>query len=124
MDLRPESSFLKKPFSELHREGLHRKNFITSMTAFREKPRLQNFPERLLHWKVKGAVGSLFLIPYAFVSCAIRLFDDLQKTKRAVKNSMFLQPLKNAGGDSGIFNGILIGYALRFVEISLDDAAK
>lgn len=94
------------------------------MTAFREKPRLQNFPERLLHWKVKGAVGSLFLIPYAFVSCAIRLFDDLQKTKRAVKNSMFLQPLKNAGGDSGIFNGILIGYALRFVEISLDDAAK
>ena len=36
----------------------------------------------------------------------------------------FLQPLQNAGGDSGIFDGVLIGYALHFVEISLDDAAK
>ena len=94
------------------------------MAAFREKTPASKLSGRLLHWKVKGAVGSLFLIPYAFVLLCIRLFDDLQKTKRAVKNSMFLQPLKNAGGDSGIFNGILIGYALRFVEISVDVAAK
>jgi len=37
---------------------------------------------------------------------------------------LVLQPLKNAGVDSGIFEGILVGFALHFVEISVDFAAK
>lgn len=90
------------------------------MAAFREKPRLQNFPGRLLHWKVKGAVGSLFLIPYAFVLLCIRLLDDLQKTKRAVKNSMFLQPLKHTAGTRRFMRSRL--FALCFIEISVDVA--
>ena len=36
----------------------------------------------------------------------------------------FLQPLQNAGGDSGILEAILVGFALHFVEISVDVAAK
>ena len=41
-----------------------------------------------------------------------------------LKNSMFFTALKNAGVDSGIFEGILVGFALRFAEISVDLAAK
>lgn len=41
-----------------------------------------------------------------------------------LKNSMFFTALKNAGVDSGIFDAILIGFALYFVEISADVAAK
>ena len=37
---------------------------------------------------------------------------------------MFFTALKNAGADSGIFDAILIGFALYFVEISADVAAK
>ena len=37
---------------------------------------------------------------------------------------MFFTALKNAGVDSGIFEGILVGFALRFAEISVDLAAK
>ena len=37
---------------------------------------------------------------------------------------MFFTALKNAGVDSGIFDAILIGFALYIVEISADVAAK
>ena len=37
---------------------------------------------------------------------------------------MFFTALKNAGVASGIFDGILVGSALCFVEISVDVAAK
>ena len=36
----------------------------------------------------------------------------------------FLQPLQNSGGDSGIFEAILVGFALDFAEIQMDFAAK
>lgn len=36
----------------------------------------------------------------------------------------FLQPLQNAGVDSGILEGLLVGFALYFVEISVDVATK
>ena len=44
--------------------------------------------------------------------------------KRAVKNLLVLQPPQNAGGDPGILEGILVGFALHFAEIPVDLAAK
>ena len=37
---------------------------------------------------------------------------------------MFFTAPQNIGGDFGIFDGILVGFALHFVEISVDVAAK
>ena len=125
MDLRPESSFLKKPFSELHREGLHRKKIHNFDDGFSGKASASKLPGEVASLESKGRCG--LFISYSLCFCLLCHSAFLTigvRQKRAVKNSMFLQPLKNASGDSGIFNGILIGYALRFVEISVDVAAK
>ena len=50
------------------------------------------------------------------------LFSLLKRGPK--KTQCFLGPLKNAGRDSGIFDAILVGFALPFVEISMDVAAK
>ena len=41
----------------------------------------------------------------------------------AVKNCLFYSPFKNAG-NSGLLNAIAVGFALHFVEIQVDFAAK
>ena len=41
-----------------------------------------------------------------------------------LKNSMFFTAPQNAGVDSGILDAILVGFALHFLEISVDVAAK
>ena len=50
--------------------------------------------------------------------------ESLQKSQGVQKTRCFFGPLKNAGRDSGIFDAILVGFALPFVEISMDVAAK
>jgi len=37
---------------------------------------------------------------------------------------MFFTALQNVGVGSGIFEGILVGFALHFLEISVEAAAK
>ena len=44
--------------------------------------------------------------------------------KGCKKHRVFYSPSKKAGGDSGFFDGISVGFALHFVEISVDAAAK
>lgn len=51
------------------------------------------------------------------------LFAKMYKSPDCKRNH-FSQPLKNSGGDSGIFEAILVGFALDFSEIQMDFAAK
>ena len=49
---------------------------------------------------------------------------NLKHTMGSQKTRCFLGPLKNAGRDSGIFDANLVGFALPFVDMSMDVAAK
>lgn len=48
---------------------------------------------------------------------------ESKQKKGAVKNLLVLSP-RNASGDPGILDGILVGFALHFAEIPVDPAAE
>ncbi|HCH68324.1 MAG TPA: hypothetical protein DEV98_06755 [Clostridiales bacterium] len=85
--------------------------------------------------KRQGTVGNRCFLsapgPKIYRACCTYgiLFSGCAKTDGRIKRGckkhrVFYSPSKKAGGDSGFFDGISVGFALHFVEISVDAAAK